>query len=386
MQREKKRTVEVAKLNADLKKPSAQMISNKKDRKLLANQVLCSHYSISMKTRMQRTEELKLLLSIEEDPMKKKALILRLKTFLEYELPPIDLCDTSSDEEDDSLIPMSAVTQSSADEPSPRAKKLRLPGRIEKWNDDADSDEGEAGPGEKRNEVPDESASERDDEDDEPDHDHDYESNNGEYMDTIVEDNGEDDQTHYSSECSVEKWGTDSFENPDDNFTTLSEKVYQPPTKQKKNTIKVSSYCAVNKMPTDNNQYSQDNVFTASSEPIMSQSSRPMTRTKTVQDSQESYSASSMLSNTAPTVVATQIVVGKTLPSLKRSATASSSSRSAFPSSSKSRYVLDPPPSTSKIITRRTQNVVNDDDDNDDNDIDIYASFQKNKKKTKTRK
>lgn len=37
---------------------------------------------------------------------------------------------------------MSAVTQSSLDSVPPKAKKLRLPGRIEKWNDDADSDEG----------------------------------------------------------------------------------------------------------------------------------------------------------------------------------------------------------------------------------------------------
>lgn len=82
MQREKKRTVEVTKLNNDLSKPTQSMKYNKKDRKVLQNQVICSQYSMALKTRTQRTEELKFLLSIEDDPTKKKSVMKKLQSFL----------------------------------------------------------------------------------------------------------------------------------------------------------------------------------------------------------------------------------------------------------------------------------------------------------------
>ena len=144
MQREKKRTVEVTKLNTDLRKPTQSMKNNKKDRKVLQNQVICSQYSMALKTRTQRTEELKFLLSIEDDAIKKKIILKKLQSYLEFELEPINLCETSSDEDEEALVPMSAVTQNSVKcETSPREKRKRLPGKIEKCNDDADSDEGE---------------------------------------------------------------------------------------------------------------------------------------------------------------------------------------------------------------------------------------------------
>lgn len=82
MQREKKRTVEVTKLNNDLSKPTQSMKYNKKDRKVLQNQVICSQYSMALKTRTQRTEELKFLLSIEDDLTKKKSVMKKLQSFL----------------------------------------------------------------------------------------------------------------------------------------------------------------------------------------------------------------------------------------------------------------------------------------------------------------
>jgi hypothetical protein len=144
MQREKKRNLEVTKLNNELRKPTPTMKSNKKDRKVLQNQVIRSQYSMVLKTRPQRTEELKFLLSLEADDEKRAGIIMKLKALLENEVAPINLCDTSSDEKEESLVPMSAVTQDSVDIPiSPIHKRRRLTRLVEKWNDEADSDEGE---------------------------------------------------------------------------------------------------------------------------------------------------------------------------------------------------------------------------------------------------
>jgi hypothetical protein len=70
--------------------------------------------------------------------VKKAVIISKLKAFLENEVAPINLCDTSSDEEDESLVPMSAVRQDSCESSkSPMNKKPILPGLVEKWNDEA---------------------------------------------------------------------------------------------------------------------------------------------------------------------------------------------------------------------------------------------------------
>ena len=85
---------------------------------------------MALKTRTRRTEELKDLITIEDDPTKKKSLVRKL---LEFELEPINLCDTSTDEDEEALVLLSAVTQNSMKcESSPRQKKNRLQGKIEK--------------------------------------------------------------------------------------------------------------------------------------------------------------------------------------------------------------------------------------------------------------
>jgi hypothetical protein len=46
MQREKKKNLEATKLNNELRKPTPTMENNKKDRKVLQKQVICSQYSM----------------------------------------------------------------------------------------------------------------------------------------------------------------------------------------------------------------------------------------------------------------------------------------------------------------------------------------------------
>lgn len=53
LQRAKKRNVEIDKMNADIKKPSAQQLSNKKDRKMIGKQVASVNYSNALKARNQ---------------------------------------------------------------------------------------------------------------------------------------------------------------------------------------------------------------------------------------------------------------------------------------------------------------------------------------------
>jgi hypothetical protein len=149
-----------------------------------------------LKMRTQRTEELKFLLSLEEDDEKRSIIIMKLKAFLENEVAPINLCDTSSDEEDESLIPMSAVALDSFDSSrSPGHKRPKLPGLIEKWNDEADSDHGEHGPrGEDEEEVYHSS-------------DVGQEGNADDVYDGSDSDREDDDATHYSSDTVVKSGG-----------------------------------------------------------------------------------------------------------------------------------------------------------------------------------
>lgn len=53
MQRAKKRTVEIEKLNEDLKRPSTQSLNNKKDRKMIAKQVACGNYANDITARRE---------------------------------------------------------------------------------------------------------------------------------------------------------------------------------------------------------------------------------------------------------------------------------------------------------------------------------------------
>ena len=147
MQRDKKRNDEVEKLNKDLKKPTPMMMNNKKDRKVLSNQVICSQNSMAMKMRAQRTDELKTLLLLADDPIEKKELTDNLKAHLKYELKTIDLCETSSDEDVEYILPKVTVSQSSiVSKTSPTEMRRSLPGTVEKWGNEAASGEGENDP------------------------------------------------------------------------------------------------------------------------------------------------------------------------------------------------------------------------------------------------
>jgi TATA-binding protein-associated factor Taf7 len=91
---------------------------------------------------MQRFEELKFLLSMEEDPLKRKECLETIRLHLAKKLETVDLCDTSSDE-DETREPVSDVTRSSIDTSNREVAKnpKRLPGVIEKWNSDVSDEE-----------------------------------------------------------------------------------------------------------------------------------------------------------------------------------------------------------------------------------------------------
>jgi hypothetical protein len=212
-----------------------------------------------LKMRTQRTEELKFLLSLEEDDEKRSIIIMKLKAFLENEVAPINLCDTSSDEEDESLIPMSAVALDSVDSSrSPGHKRPKLPGLIEKWNDEADSDHGEHGPrGEDEEEVYHSS-------------DVGQEGNADDVYDGSDSDREDDDATHYSSDTSSKQWGSETFEvntvnSNEQQFKSMSDSVHPPKAWSNKRRnpakLKVSSY-----VYHDDKNTSQDQVFTATSD------------------------------------------------------------------------------------------------------------------------
>lgn len=389
MQREKKRNLEVTKLNNELRKPTPTMKNNKKDRKVLQNQVICSQYSMVLKTRTQRTEELKFLLSLEEDAEKRSIIIMKLKAFLENEVAPINLCDTSSDEEDDSLVPMSAVTQDSVDSSrSPIHKRPKLPGLIEKWNDEADSDEGEHDP--------------MADDDEEEYHSSEvgHEGKADDIYDGSDNDREDDDGTHYSSDTSSKQWRSETFEvntvkSNEIRFKSMSASVHPPKAWSNKRRnppkLQVSSY-----VYHDDKNTSQDQVFTATSDLSDTQFSQMLTTAPTVIESQSSFSASSQVSTTAATSKVVQLTVNTKAPKQhtgsnvtsssvipsKKPSTSPSRIRSAQPSSSKSAYFQDPPQSTSKIVTRANKGSTIHEEDIGNN-IDIYATFRNDKRKRK---
>jgi hypothetical protein len=53
MQRAKKRTVEIEKINTELKRPSTQSLNNKKDRKMIAKQVACGNHANDIAARRE---------------------------------------------------------------------------------------------------------------------------------------------------------------------------------------------------------------------------------------------------------------------------------------------------------------------------------------------
>ena len=69
--------------DTDLKEITPAMRNNKKDRKVLANQVICSQYAFQLKHRSMRVSELSLFLSLEKEGTKRNEILNKLKTYIE---------------------------------------------------------------------------------------------------------------------------------------------------------------------------------------------------------------------------------------------------------------------------------------------------------------
>jgi hypothetical protein len=240
-------------------------------------------------------------------------------------------------------------------ETSPREKRKRLPGKIEKWNDDADSDEGEYEGKECNNMM----ATNKEDNFTEQDRDDNRNaSDNGNEEDN----NKDDDETCYFSD--TPQWGSDTFEMNavdihDNQYNVLSLQPSQSNKRRNPHAVKVSSYCEVDTRNIFINKFMDDQVFTASSQP-------------------ESYSASSQFSATAPTIVDTQTsssLPKRIPPTVQKTTSSTTTSRNNKPSSSKS-LAKDPPLSTSKIVTRANKHITvhEEDDENDNTDLDEASS------------
>ena len=80
---------------------------------------------------MKRFEELKFLMNMEEDPIRKKERMRTIELFLDKDMEEINLCDTSSDE-DETKDHLSEVTKSTVTTKEAPKIRNRLPGIIEK--------------------------------------------------------------------------------------------------------------------------------------------------------------------------------------------------------------------------------------------------------------
>ena len=197
LQREKKRTAHLENINKDLNLPSESKISERKDRRVQKNNVLGFQYSMALKTRekvrtfivrdevnlnltnfftvftSQRINELQLYISLElfdnEDEL--RAIKLELKGLIQNKLDMYDLCDTSSD--DGKKLTVSKVTAKKSMEekqPSPKIKN-RLPGVLERWNEDLSEHEAQiAEMSTEEEELSEEERDEREDQQEQEDH------------------------------------------------------------------------------------------------------------------------------------------------------------------------------------------------------------------------
>jgi hypothetical protein len=245
-------------------------------------------------------------------------------------LPAIEEYASFSDEEE--ACPMSSVSRSVEESPGNRVRK-RLPGIIEKWNSDVDSVNEEE----------------------------EYEGNGKAGNDPNAENNCndgriDDEETNYSSDSGSEALRGDGPFTVDKNETLeedFSERFFGTATdmapilktggvsRRNKQEVKDSIFVSVNAL-TGRQIDEDEEVFTASEDPEISGML-----------SQESYSASSQFSTGEPSTMGTASTIKVSQPTkISSSKTSSSTSRSATSSSSKSAYFSNPPPSTSKIITR----------------------------------
>ena len=96
---------------------------------------------------MQRFEELKFLMDMETDPVKKEAWMETIRAFVKQgqKLVVMNLCDTSSDEDETREIvcdvTKSSVEATTTSQDNRRYQRRLLPGIIEKWNTDVSDEE-----------------------------------------------------------------------------------------------------------------------------------------------------------------------------------------------------------------------------------------------------
>ena len=296
-----------------------------------------------------------------DDDKAKKKLQDEYRAYLTATLPAIEEYASSSDDEE--ACPMSSVSKSVEESPGNRVRK-RLPGIIEKWNSDVDSvneeeeDEGNGKAGKDRNTE--------------------NNCNDGRI---------DEEETNYSSDSGSEAlWGDGPFTVDKDETLEedFSERFFGTTTdmapilktggvsRRNKHEVKVSSFVSVNAL-TGQQIDEDEEVFTASEDPEISGML-----------SQESFSASSQFSTGEPCTMGTASTIKVSQPtkisSSKTSSSSSSTSRSATSSSSKSAYFSNPPPSTSKIITRARKAFPHEEDVGIN--LDLY-SISTNKKRKK---
>jgi hypothetical protein len=303
-----------------------------------------------------------------QDDRAKMKLQEEYRAYLMATLPPIEEYASSSDEEE--ANPISSISKSVEESPPSKIHK-RLPGLIEKWNSDVESDN------EDQEKADNTKAGDE----------HDSENN---YNESKHDD--EEQETNYSSDSGSEAlWGDAPFTADKDStleeefserfFGSATEIVPIPKkgglSRRNINHVKVSSYVSVNSL-TGQQADDDEQLFTASEEAEISGML-----------SQEPHSASSQFSIAEPTSISTASTVKVTQPkktsysktSSSSSTTSSSAkSRSATSSSTKSSYFTNPPLSTSKIVTRARNAYPHEEDIG--NNLDLYT-INNNKKRKK---
>ena len=96
---------------------------------------------------MQRFDELKFLMNMETDPVKKEACMETIRAFAKQgqELVVMNLCDTSSDEDETREIANDvtkiSIKNTTTSQDNRRNQRRLLPGIIEKWNSDVSDEE-----------------------------------------------------------------------------------------------------------------------------------------------------------------------------------------------------------------------------------------------------
>lgn len=279
------------------------------------------------------------------------------KAYLQQTLPPIEEYVSSSDDEEPPVN--SSLTKSVDDSVNSRQVEKRLPGIMEKWNSDIESENN------------DEDVDNADDNVDKEDNQH-YEQTEMQYS----SDSGSEalwGDVNYDQEHDELDESTTQYE-PEvvtENFHHPLSSLRRSGTSRGRGGMKVSSFISVNP-ETGKQMENEESVFTATEETHIS----PIF-------SQESYSATSQVSEKLSHTASTADTVRVTQPpKISRGSSKTSSSSSSLSRTSRSKRVLsqDAPPSTSKIITRGRREYPHEEDVG--NDLDLYAlQTQKKQKK-----